>query len=218
LTQEATVETDAGAKFFEPLSQVKLELKTITTSLPKSKGLLDQDFTSERLQQELEKNTYPIIHIATHGKFGIDDRETFLVTGKRVEANPQKSRRAETYNERLSITDLYELISNNRDRNNPIQLLTLTACETAVGSDRETLGLAGIAIQAGSQSAMASLWKIDDAATAQLIAKFYQSWHSGLSKAKALQATQIAWLQAHQQQLESHPGYWAPFILIGNWL
>ncbi len=218
LTQAATIETDAGAKYFEPLSQVKLELKTITTSLPKSKGLLDQDFTPERLQQELEKNTYSVIHLATHGKFGIDDRETFLVTGKKVEANNQKSGRTETYNEKLTITDLYQLISNTRDRNHPIELLTLTACETAVGSDRETLGLAGIAIQAGSKSAMASLWKVDDTATVQLIAKFYQSWHSGLSKAKALQATQIAWLQTHQHQLESHPGYWAPFILIGNWL
>ncbi|MDF5737414.1 MULTISPECIES: CHAT domain-containing protein [unclassified Nostoc] len=218
LTQAAIVETDAGAKSFQPLSQVKLELKTITTSLPKSKGLLDQDFTPERLQQELEKNTYPVIHLATHGKFGIDDKETFLVTGKKVKVNHQKSRATETYNEKLTITELFQLISNSRDRSYPIELLTLTACETAVGSDREALGLAGIAIQAGSQSAMASLWKIDDAATAQLIAKFYQSWHSGLSKAKALQMTQIAWLQAHQQQLQSHPGYWAPFILIGNWL
>lgn len=218
LTEAATVETDAGAKFFQPLSQVKLELKTITRSLPQSKGLLDQDFTPERLQQELAKNTYPIIHLATHGKFGIDDRETFLVTGKKIEVNHQKSHRTEIYNEKLTISDLYQLISNTRDRNHPIELLTLTACETAVGSDRETLGLAGIAIQAGSQSAMASLWKVDDAATAQLIANFYQNWHSGLSKARALQTTQIAWLKTHQQQLESHPGYWAPFILIGNWL
>ncbi|MBE9104606.1 CHAT domain-containing protein [Nostoc cf. edaphicum LEGE 07299] len=218
LTQPATVETDAGYKFFEPLTQVESELKKITTSLPKSKGLLDQDFTLERLQKELKENTYPIIHLATHGKFGIDDRETFLVTGKKVAANTQKSLTTKTYNEKLTLNDLYELINNTRAQNQPIELLTLTACETAVGSDRQTLGLAGIAIQAGSQSAIATLWKVDDAATAQLIAKFYQNWHSGMSKAKALQAAQTAWLQTHQQQLESHPGYWAPFILIGNWL
>lgn len=81
-----------------------------------------------------------------------------MVTGKKVEVNHQKSRQTETYNEKLTIiTDLYQLISNSRDRNNPIELLTLTACET--------LGLAGIAIQAGSQSAIGSLWKLDDAAT-----------------------------------------------------
>ncbi|MEH2085008.1 MAG: CHAT domain-containing protein [Nostoc sp.] len=218
LTQPATVETDAGSKFFEPLTQVQSELKAITTSLPKSKSLLDRDFTPERLQQELEKNTYPIIHLATHGKFGIDDRETFLVTGKKVVVNRQKSLLSKIYNEKLTLNDLYQLINRTYPQNKPIELLTLTACETAVGSDRETLGLAGIAIQAGSQSAIASLWKVDDAATAQLIAKFYQNWYSGMSKAKALQAAQIAWLQTHQQQLESHPGYWAPFILIGNWL
>lgn len=218
LTQSATVETDAGSKNFEPLTQVKSELKAITTSLPKSKGLLDRDFTPERLQEELEKNTYPIIHLATHGKFGIDDTETFLVTGKKVAVNRQKSLPSKIYNEKLTLNDLYQLINRIYPQNKPIELLTLTACETAVGSDRETLGLAGVAIQAGSQSAIATLWKVDDAATAQLIAKFYQNWHSGMSKAKALQAAQITWLQTHQQQLESHPGYWAPFILIGNWL
>ncbi|WP_341530455.1 CHAT domain-containing protein [Nostoc sp. UHCC 0302] len=218
LTQPATIETDTGSKFFEPLTQVQSELKMITTSLPKSKGLLNQEFTRERLQQELKENTYPIIHLATHGKFGIDDRETFLVTGKKVVANRQKSLTNETYNEKLTLNDLYQLINSTRTQKQPIELLTLTACETAVGSDRETLGLAGIAIQAGSKSAIATLWKVDDAATAKLIAKFYQSWHSGMSKAKALQAAQVAWLQTHHQQLESHPGYWSPFILIGNWL
>ncbi len=188
LTQPATVETDAGSKFFEPLTKVQSELKMITTSLPKSKGLLDQDFTPERLQKELKENTYPIIHLATHGKFGIDERETFLVTGKKVAANHQKSLTTETYNEKLTLNDLYELINSTRTKNQPIELLTLTACETAVGSDRETLVSAGIAIQAGSKSAIASLWKVDDAATAQLIAKFYQSWYSGISKAKALQS------------------------------
>ncbi|MDZ8184924.1 MAG: CHAT domain-containing protein [Nostoc sp. ChiSLP02] len=218
LTKPAVVETDTGSKFFEPLTQVQSELQTIATSLPKSKSLLDEDFTPERLQKELKENTYPIIHIATHGKFGINDGETFLVTGKKVAANTKKSLATEIYNEKLTLNDLYELINSTRGKNQPIELLTLTACETAVGSDRQTLGLAGIAIQAGSQSAIASLWKVDDAATARLIAKFYQSWHSGMTKAKALQAAQIAWLQGHQEQLESHPGYWAPFILIGNWL
>ncbi|MEH2327553.1 CHAT domain-containing protein [Nostoc sp.] len=141
----------AGSKFFEPLTQVQSELKAITTSLPKSKGLLDRDFTLERLQEELEKNTYPIIHLATHGKFGIDDRETFLVTGKKVAVNRQKSLPSKIYNEKLTLNDLYQLINRTYPQNKPIELLTLTACETAVGSDRETLGLAGIAIQAGSQ-------------------------------------------------------------------
>jgi CHAT domain-containing protein len=218
LTEPATVETAAGPAFFEPLSGVESELKSVTTIMSGSKELLDKDFTPNRLQQELEKNAYPVIHLATHGKFGIDARETFLVTGNKVGEIRQKSARNEGFNQKLTMNELYEFISNTRNKDSRIELLTLTACETAVGSDREALGLAGISLQAGAQSAIASLWKVDDAATVQLIAKFYQSWQGGLSKAKALQAAQIAWLEEHQKELYSHPGYWAPFILVGNWL
>jgi CHAT domain-containing protein len=170
------------------------------------------------LQQELEKNAYPVIHLATHGKFGIDARETFLVTGNKVGEIRQKSATNEGFNQKLTMNELYQLISNTRNKDSRIELLTLTACETAVGSDREALGLAGISLQAGAESAIASLWQVDDVATVQLIAKFYQSWRSGLQKAKALQMAQIDWLKAHQKELYSHPGYWAPFVLIGNWL
>ncbi len=218
LTEPATVETAAGPAFFEPLSGVESELKSVTTIMSGSKELLDKDFTPFRLQQELEKNAYPVIHLATHGKFGIDARETFLVTGNKVGEIGPKSATNEGFNQKLTMNELYQFISNTRNKDSQIELLTLTACETAVGSDREALGLAGISLQAGAQSAIASLWKVDDAATVQLIAKFYQSWQGGLSKAKALQAAQIAWLQSHQNELYSHPGYWAPFILIGNWL
>ncbi len=217
LTEPATVETLAGPRFFEPLRQVNSELKNVTTIMPKSQGLLDRNFTPERLQQELEKNAYPVIHLATHGKFGIDAKETFLVTGNLVRENRQNPT-TERYNEKLTMNELYQVISNTRDKDSRIELLTLTACETAAGSDREALGLAGISLQAGAQSAIASLWKVDDAATVQLITKFYQSWQGELQKAKALQASQIAWLQEHHQGLYSHPGYWTPFILIGNWL
>jgi CHAT domain-containing protein len=218
LSESATVETDTGPAFFEPLSQVPSELKSVTAILPGSKGLLNQDFTPARLQHELEKNAYPVIHLATHGKFGIDAEETFLVTGNKVEENRQASRAIERFNEKLTMNELYQAINNIRDRDSRIELLTLTACETAVGSDREALGLAGISIQAGAKSAVASLWTVDDAATVQLIAKFYQSWRGGVSKAKALQVAQIVWIEAHRQGLYNHPGYWAPFILVGNWL
>ena len=218
LSEPATVETDAGPAFFEPLSQVPSELKSVTEIVPGSKGLLNQDFTPDRLQQELEKNGYPVIHLATHGKFGIDAEETFLVTGNKVGEHRQASRAIERFNEKLTMNELYQVINSIRDRDSWIELLTLTACETAVGSDREALGLAGISIQAGAKSVVASLWTVDDAATVQLIAKFYQSWRGGVSKAKALQAAQIAWIEAHRQGLYNHPGYWAPFILVGNWL
>lgn len=219
LTKKATVVIpDEGQRTFDTLREVKSEINIITTIIPGSKGLLDENFTPNSLKQELQKNAYPIIHLATHGKFGIDSRETFLVTGKLVERNNQKAAPSDRYNEKLTMNQLYQIISSTRHSDKPIELLTLSACETAVGSDRDALGIAGISIQAGSQSAMASLWQVDDQATAQIITQFYQSLRGGLSRAKALQTAQKAWLAEHPNGLYSHPAYWAPFILVGNWL
>lgn len=217
LTERAKVDTVDGQAFFEAISQVSSEINSITTIIPGSKGLLDKNFTPERLKQELEKNAYPIIHLATHGKFGIDSKDTFLVTGK-VTQTSQKFASMERYNQKLTMNELYQLINSTRHQDSPIELLTLSACETAAGSDREALGIAGISIQAGAQSTMASLWEVDDEATAKLITKFYQGLRGGLSRASALQAAQKTWLKENRKELESHPGYWSPFILVGNWL
>ena len=237
LTQPAQVE---GPTFFAPLSYVKAEIDSIKTAIPGSKGLLDDAFTLDRLQQELTENAYPIVHLATHGRFGIDARDTFLVTGRRGEeregrgerregrlgkargdekggAAPQNATQAaQTYNEKLTMNTLYEMIRSKR-QGKPLELLTLTACETAVGSDRDALGIAGISLQAGVRSTVASLWQVDDQATAQLITHFYQSLKQGMSRAMALQTAQTAWLQEHKGK-RHHPGYWAALILVGNWL
>jgi len=85
------------AQHFRSLSHVELELNSIKTILPGSKQLLNEDFTPDRLKQELKQNAYPVIHLATHGKFGIDSRETFLVTGKPREY--QKPCNPQPYNE-----------------------------------------------------------------------------------------------------------------------
>ena len=212
LTKPSAVDNQT---FFPPLQNVTAEIKSIQATIPRSKGYLDQTFTREVLQQELEKNAYPLLHLATHGKFGIDSRETFLVTGNLVNNNQKPSNN--NYNETLTMNELYQLVKSTKGANQ-IKLLTLSACETAAGSDRDALGIAGIALQAGVQSAVASLWQVDDEATTQLITKFYQSLREGLSKAEALQTTQKAWLEAHSQGRYNHPGYWASFILTGNWL
>lgn len=212
LTKPSAVDNQT---FFPPLQNVTAEIESIEATIPGSKGYLDQTFTREVLQQELEKNTYPLLHLATHGKFGIDSRETFLVTGNLVNNNQKPTNN--NYNETLTMNQLYQLVKSTKGANQ-IKLLTLSACETAAGSDRDALGIAGIALQAGVQSAVASLWQVDDEATTQLITKFYQSLREGLSKAEALQTTQKAWLEAHSQGRYNHPGYWASFILTGNWL
>jgi len=143
---------------------------------------------------------YSIIHIASHGQFDRDPQKTFLLT----------------YNDKLSMNQLESLIAQGQFRDQAVELLTLSACQTAVGDDRAALGLAGIAIKAGARSALASLWSINDEATSQLMIEFYrQLQNTSNSKAKALQ-------QAQQKMLSDerfhHPAYWAPFILIGNWL
>ncbi|KAF3889275.1 MULTISPECIES: CHAT domain-containing protein [Nostocales] len=218
LTKPSVVE---GPTFFEPLNYVKSEIDSITTILPGSKGLIDDAFTLERLKQELTKNPFPIIHLATHGKFGIDSQDTFLVTGKKYMGdkdalNQNLKLGTYNYNEKLTMNQLYQIIQEvYRDKS--LDLLTLTACETAAGSDRDALGIAGISLQAGARSVVASLWQVDDESTAQLITQFYRFLGQGMSRAKALQSAQKIWLQEHRGD-RSHPGYWAALILVGSWL
>jgi CHAT domain-containing protein len=190
--------------FFEPLSFVKTELDRITQILPGSKQFIDAAFTIDRLQAELTQNAFPIVHLATHGKFGIDSRDTFLVTGQQTQ----------NYNEKLTMNRLYQILQSV---DKPPELLILTACETAVGSDRDALGIAGISLQAGAKSAIASLWQVDDQATAELISQVYQNLSQGMGRAKALQTAQKNWLQTHPDTRQ-HPGYWAALTLVGNWL
>ncbi|MGV0028495.1 CHAT domain-containing protein [Phormidesmis priestleyi] len=206
LTKASTVPVSI---FLAPLSFVKAELDRITKTIPGSKEFIDEAFTIDRLKQELTQNTFSIVHLATHGKFSIDSRETFLVTGKQISAAASKP-----YNEKLTMNQFYQILQTVEK---PLDLLTLTACETAVGSDRDALGIAGISIQAGAKSAIASLWQVDDQATAELITQFYQNLNQGMGRAKALQAAQKSWLRQHSDARQ-HPGYWAALTLVGNWL
>lgn len=205
LTQASTIPPIS----FAPLGFVRTELNRITRTLPGSKEFIDEAFTIDRLKQELTQNAFPIVHLATHGKFGIDSRETFLVTGKQISGTASKPD-----NEKLTMNQFYQILQTT---GKPLDLLTLTACETAVGSDRDALGIAGISIQAGAKSAIASLWQVDDQATAELIVQFYQNLNQGMGRAKALQSAQKSWLQKHSDARQ-HPGYWAALTLVGNWL
>ena len=161
--------------------------------------LIDQDFTLDNFAYTLKKTFYSILHIASHGQFDSNPQNTFLLT----------------YDGKLTINQLEALIGLSVRRQEPLELLTLSACQTAVGDDQAALGLASIALKAGAKSALASLWFIDDKATTHLMKKFYQQLQQkGLPKAKALQAAQQELLKQPRYQ---HPAYWAPFLLIGNW-
>ncbi|WP_107667778.1 CHAT domain-containing protein [Cyanothece sp. BG0011] len=191
-------ESNIDQERYPALPNVETELKQIYANFPDSKLLLNQDFTRPNLQEEFKQNTYPIIHIATHGKFGTIPEDSFLVIGN---------------NQKLTITDLEKDMRNFHENYNRLELLTLTACQTAIGDDRTTLGLAGITVQAGVKSTLASLWFIRDDYAETLITEFYNNLKTGISKAQSLQ-------QAQKNLIKKgiHPGIWSPFILIGNWL
>jgi CHAT domain-containing protein len=94
--------------------------------------------------------------------------------------------------------------------------LTLSACQTGIGDDRSALGLAGVAIKAGARSALATLWFINDEASATLVSEFYRELRNPkLSKAQALQHAQQKLLA---DRVYEHPAYWSPFLLLNNWL
>jgi CHAT domain-containing protein len=185
---------------FSALPNVPQELSNINALFSHSVILLNEQFSVERIDKALQSAPYVIVHIASHGQFDHDPKNTFLLT----------------YNDKLTMDRLERLLSFNQFRENTVELLTLSACQTAVGDERAALGLAGVAIKAGARSALASLWFVNDTATAELIGEFYNQLRSSqLSKAQALQNAQKKLLE---QKVFNHPIFWAPFLLIGNWL
>lgn len=185
---------------FPPLLYVQSELESIQ-ALYGGKRLQNEEFRKQRLQEELAGNEYSIVHFATHGLFSGQVKDSFILT----------------YDGRLSMDDLERFVGVSWFRQDvPVELLTLSACETAVGDDTAALGLAGVAIKAGARSALASLWSINDKASSELVANFYRELKDpSVTKAEALQAAQVQFLDDLRYR---HPVYWSPFLLIGNWL
>lgn len=136
LTQHSAIEDSV---YFEPLEQVAQDIERIAT-VSRSVGLLNEEFTLTRLQQELTHNNYPGLHLATHGRFGIDVEKNFLVTDERKTKAGQTAQ-----NKKLTMNQLHQII-RNLPAENVLELLTLTACETAVGNDRAALGIAGLSV------------------------------------------------------------------------
>jgi len=118
---------------------------------------------------------------------------------------------------KLTLNDLEALIRPSQYRGRPVELLVLSACQTAAGDDRAALGLAGVAVKAGARSALATLWFVNDQSTSTLIAEVYGQLRQvpSVSKARALQAAQIKLLNDRRYR---HPCYWSPYLIIGNWL
>jgi CHAT domain-containing protein len=191
----------SGIKEQLKLPGVKQEVNALSNQLEGSKLLLDHDFTLSRFQQEVMAAPYPIVHIASHGIFGANAENSFLMT----------------YDELLHINELERLLKSDKFQKNPVELLTLSACQTAEGDNRAPLGFAGVALKAHARSALGSLWPISDEAAYLLMTQFYNNLaqNPDMTKVKALQQAQISLIKHADMK---NPFYWAPFILVGNWL
>jgi CHAT domain-containing protein len=194
------------------LPAVEREVAAIQTYLPDSETLINDALTKANLKSILANQFFSLMHIATHGQFGTDPGNTFLVMGnKEVGSDNQILEN----NQRLQLDELDRLIREGTPRNKLLDLIVLSACQTASGDERSSLGLAGVTIRAGAKSALASLWSVSDEATADLITDFYSNWTVGMSKAKALQTAQLSVL--NNPRYFGHPAYWSAFVVVGNW-
>jgi CHAT domain-containing protein len=184
---------------FAALPYVASEMETLQR-LYNAEVLLNQRFLWPSVDKELQKKPFSIVHIASHGQFDSDVKKTFVLT----------------FDDKLTMDRLEQTVGRLRFHEDALELLTLSACQTAAGDDRAALGLAGVAIKAGARSALATLWYIDDQASSELVAEFYrQLQNPAISRAKALQHAQLKLLSDWHSE---HPGYWAPFLLLNNWL
>lgn len=199
--QALSVGLSESRQGFAALPGVQQEIQQIQELLP-SKVFLDQDFTQANLQRQLKDSSFPIVHLATHGQFSSDPEQTFLLT----------------WDDQIKVRDIRNLLQSRRDsQTNPIELLVLSACQTAVGDKQAALGLAGMAVQSGARSTLATLWSVNDRSTAQLMAELYKDLAASqdISRGESLRQAQLALLKSDQY---NHPFYWSTFVLVGNWL
>ncbi len=180
---------------FSALPGVGIEMSALVGQYG-AREMRDEEFRLESVSNGLISPDYGVVHLATHGEFSADHRDSFLLT----------------FDDRLRLPALKTLLDGRA--NTQLDLLVLSACQTAAGDDEAALGLAGIAVQSGARSAVASLWSISDTSTAELFGVFYAELRKGgVNKAESLQRAQLSLLRNEQF---SHPSYWAPYLLIGR--
>jgi len=188
---------------FGNLPKVPEELATIKKTGLTESSLLNSQFTKKALKQNIIASGSPIVHLATHAKFSSKAEDTFILS----------------WDGQINIKELDDLLRDDTfNRKNDIELLVLSACETASGDPRATLGLAGVAVQAGARSTLATLWSVVDESTAKLMGEFYNELQKSLNtkanKAEVLRQAQLALINDEEF---NHPHFWSSFILVGNW-
>lgn len=180
------------------LPEVNEEVDRISKKF-NSSILLNKNFTADNFKRKLSDD-YPILHISTHGQFSSDPDQTFLLA----------------WDQPLKLQGLDAIIRQGTQvAANPLELLFLSACQSAKGDQLSSLGIAGISIQAGAKSTIASLWLVEAQSTAVLAEQFYESLLNGQTKAEALRDAQLKLLKSPDTQ---HPYFWSSFLLSGSWL
>lgn len=183
------------------LPEVEDELEQISR-IPKSSVLRNEEFTHYALANKINESPFSVVHLATHGQFSSIPNQTYI----------------RAWDDIININQLRNLLQT-RETKQPevIDLLVLSACDTASGDRRSALGLAGVAVRSGARSTLASLWQVNDTSTALLMKDFYKmlldSTDSTITKAQSLQNAQTNLLHKYKS-----PFYWASYVLVGNWL
>ncbi|WP_204102173.1 MULTISPECIES: CHAT domain-containing protein [Spirulina sp. CCY15215] len=154
------------------LPAVPLEVATIAGQFPSQQTFLNETFTFDNLQHQPGRSGAKIVHLATHGQF--------------QPGTPNESY-IQLWDRQLSLEAMANL-----DWGNKIELLVLSACRTALGDETAEYGFAGLSVQTGVSSALASLWYASDTGTLALMSEFYHQLRSRRTKAEALQQAQIA--------------------------
>lgn len=214
-----------GASIFkeqQPLPAVPVELNAIAENIWQGKSFLNEEFTINNLQTQRASQPFKIIHLATHADF---------------KSGVPSNSYVQFWDTKLTLDKMPQLHWNNPQ----VELLVLSACKTAIGNEQAELGFAGLAVQAGIKSVVASLWYVSDEGTLGLMTEFYRYLQSAPIKAEALKQAQIAMLKgqvyfkdgqlyspkgiislppelaklANNKDL-SHPYYWAGFTVVGS--
>jgi CHAT domain-containing protein len=209
---------------------MQTELESIVRNPRLGEMFFNEQFTVSNFKAQNSRSTpFPIIHLGTHAEFKAGNLDDSYI---------------QFYDSQMKMPELRE-ISNELGWNNsettPVELLVLSACETALGNEKAELGFAGLAVQAGVKSALASLWRVSDLGTLALMGEFYDQLGDTLIKAEALRQTQLGMLRGNvkidngQVDLSngdfltlpaefpngtltfSHPYFWSAFTMIGNW-
>jgi CHAT domain-containing protein len=212
-----------------PLPAVPQELSTIT-KIWGGQSFLDEKFTLNTLNSEHSRQHFGIVHLATHGVFGTEAANSYIQFWG---------------DSQFKLSQMQKDLGLNSNKNSPVELLVLSACETALGDKKAELGFGGLAYKTGVKTALASLWKVNDVGTLGLMTEFYKSLKKVRIKSQGLQQAQLAMIRGElfiengqlrkkgeregiplsAETLESikdkklnlkHPYYWAPFTMIGN--